>query len=205
MNPILTSVGRLGVVVCIVTTCALAVFVSALALSGSLERDRVAGAVRALRGAAPEPAPVVAHSVKAAGGDLRELETLLVLSDARSADLQAQHEQIRAERRAAERAAAEKAAPTAAPTPSAGTGTVVATPVAADAAFASNLAILRSHVPRTAATLIADWSPEAILPYLRAMKPYEAADILGALLALGRRSETDYARKARELQEALGR
>jgi hypothetical protein len=52
---------------------------------------------------------------------------------------------------------------------------------------------------------MADWSVDEIVACLRAMKPYESADILAAMMGLRKRGDADYAAKAKEVQLALGR
>lgn len=206
MKTILESAMRVGGVLCIVTTASLVVAVVALGSGGFLASDRIDAAVRGLRGetAAVLSTPVTAEAPAAdrPAGELRELETLVTLAEARERDLRIQADRIRAEQRGAASRPAETTA-----VPAAGAAVAATTPAAAptDARFRANVDVLRNHVPKTAAAMMADWETAEIVTYLRAMKPFEAADILGALLAMGRKGETDYARKAREVQAALGR
>jgi hypothetical protein len=209
MRQALIAAGRVALVFCVVTTAALAVFVTTLWASGFLTAKRVDAAVAAMRGeTAPKPAVTPAGPVSGpTPGDLREMETLVTMAEARDRDLHQQSDRIRAERRAAEKAAEAKgeSKPAAAPTGTPGVaGAVTAEPPATER-FKANLDVLRSHVPKTAAALMADWDTTEIVGYLRAMKPYEAADIVGAMLVMGKKGETDYVKKAKDVQAALGK
>lgn len=204
MSRYLEAAGRVGLIFCVVTTCALAIFVGALGFGGFLSGERLDAAVRGLRGEAPTaaPAPVVAAPVeRTTPGELRELETLVAMAEARERDLRQQADRARAEKRTAEKTASEKPA---APAPASG-GPSATGSASPDANFKSNLDVLRNHVPKTAAALMADWETPEIVTYLKAMKPFEAADIVSALLAMGRKGETDYAKKAKDVQAALGK
>ncbi|MEK7468283.1 MAG: hypothetical protein AAB074_12790 [Planctomycetota bacterium] len=203
MNKAMTSAGRVILVFCVVTTLAVAIFVATLAAGGFLTSDRVDAAVRGLRGeaAGPMPAPVTVTAVSGpTPGDLREMETLVAMAEARDRDLRLQADRVRAEKRTAE--TTEK--PVAGVVPAPG-GTSAPLISAGGDKFKSNLDVLRNHLPKTAATLMADWETAEIVGYLRAMKPYEASDIVGAMLTMGKRGETDYAVKAKEVQAALGK
>lgn len=209
MNGFLATAGRVAVIFCVVTTCALAIFVGTLAFNGFLSGERLDAAVRGARGERPHALPVPVATAPVAGptaGELRELETLVAMAEARERDLRQQADRVRAEKRTAERAATDKpAVGTVAEGASSGGGITASVPAAPSDRFKANLDVLRNHVPKTAATLMADWETSEMVTYLRAMKPYEAADILGALLAMGQKGETDYAKKAKDVQEALGK
>ena len=206
MNQTLNSAGRVFLVFCVVTTLAVAIFVATLAAGGFLAGDRVDAAVRGLRGetAGSSPAPVIVTAVAGpTPGDLRELETLVAMAEARERDLRLQADRIRAEKRTTEKSTSEKPA-TAGGTATTG-GPLPTVVTATGDKFKTNLDVLRNHVPKTAASLMADWETAEIVAYLRAMKPYEASDILSAMLTMGKRGETNYAMKAREVQAALGK
>jgi len=209
MNQLMASAGRVFVIFCVVTTVSVAIFVATLAAGGFLAGDRVDAAVHVLRGEAAGPAPAPAPVTAASGptpGDLRELETLVAMAEARDRDLRLQADRMRAEKRAAEKSVTEKPAAGA----SAGGAVLTGGPsapaeTATGSGFKTSVDVLRNQVPKTAASLMADWEEAEIVKYLRAMKSYEASDILGAMLAMGKRGEMDYAKKAREVQAALGK
>jgi hypothetical protein len=209
MNRFLAAAGRVGVIFCVVTSVAVVIFIGTLAFNGFLTGERLDAAVRGIRGEPPPAAPAAAAVAPVAGptpGDLRELETLVTMAEARERDLRQQADRVRAEKRTAEKTATEKpAAGTVSGGAASGSGIAASVTPAPSDRFKTNLDVLRNHVPKTAATLMADWETPEIVTYLRAMKPYEAADILSALLAMGQKGETDYAKKAKDVQEALGK
>jgi hypothetical protein len=208
MNQAMISAGRVFLVFCVVTTVAVAILVVTLGAGGFLAVDRLDAAVRGMKGevaAEPAPAPLPALEGPTAG-DLRELETLVAMAEARERDLRLQADRIRAEKRATEKTPTEKpASGVAAGGAAASGGPSAPVETATGDKFKANLDVLRNHQPKTAATLMADWETAEIVKYLKAMKAYEASDILSAMLALRRTGETDYAKKAREVQAALGK
>ncbi|MCE9581652.1 MAG: hypothetical protein K8T20_03950 [Planctomycetes bacterium] len=209
MRNTLMAAGRVMLVFCVVTTAALAIFVTTLWAGGFLTATRVDAAVRGLRAEAPPREVVPAATAQVTGptpGDLRELETLVTMAEARDRDLRQQSDRIRAERRTTEKAAEAKST-VKATVPGTGIIPVSAGTPASPAGdrFKTNLDILRSHTPKVAAALMAEWETAEIVGYLRAMKPYEASDILSAMVGMARKGEVDYTKKAKEVQAALGK
>jgi hypothetical protein len=188
---------------CVVTTLCLAIFVSTLYLKGYLAADRLNAAVFALRGVpsgAADPDLPPARPQRDAG-TARELEGLVLMADARERELRQEQDKLRL--------AMKKGGDTSPTSPTPVSSGPAALPTEAvaprDAVFQANLKVLQNHTPKVAATLMAEWTREEIASYLGAMKPYEAADILAAMVKMPKSGETDFEQKARDVQKELGR
>ncbi|MBI2919463.1 MAG: hypothetical protein HYY18_00095 [Planctomycetes bacterium] len=203
MNRFSTFLLRFAVVFSLVTTLCLGVAVATLWANGFLTETRIAAAVNGLRGESAERDPAPPRATAGDPAAAREMEGLVMIAEARERDLRLQLDRIRTEKKAAEKKTAGSAPKPEEPSPAGAAPAATKTP--AGDRFQTNLQILRNHQPKTAAALMADWEKTEIVAYLRALKPYEAADILAALFALPKKGETDYAMKAREIQSELGK
>lgn len=210
MKRLTRVLGQAGLVFCVATTVALAIFVATLALAGQLKAEKLDAALRGFRGEEPAVArPAAAPAArKPMAGDAGEIETLVAIAESWDRELRTQ-EKARRELLAAEKTAAEaklEAAPVAASKPAAGEGpAAAAVETPAGTGFQANLNILRNLAPKNAASMMAGWPTADAVTYLKAMKSYEAADILTAMLAMGKKGGTDFEKKAKEVQAALGK
>lgn len=203
MNRFTAFMLRFAVILSLVTTLCVGIAVGTLWANGFLTEERLSAAVTGLRGETASSSAAPARVVVGDPAAVREMEGLVMIAEARERDLRLQLDRIRTERKAAEKKTAESAPKPEEPAPA---GTAPAAPkTPAGDKFQTNLQILRNHQPKTAAALMADWDKTEIVSYLRALKPYEAADIVAALFALPKKGETDYALKAREIQSELGK
>jgi len=208
MKRLAPLIGHGLVMFCVVTTLSLAIFTVTLWVSGFLTAERLDAAARGLRGeTALSPKPEPAKRTAGDASTAREMEELLAMADARERDLKIQAEKFRAEKKAAEKKNGETTPPKAVaePVKPAGEPAKPETVTISADRFQGNLQILRNHTPKVAAAMMADWEKTESVAYLRAMKPYEAADILAAMLAMQKKGEVDYRKKAQEIQAELGK